>query len=136
MALILLLLAPILLLMTTVTSDETIPSMSHIISTVVKVFVTGYFLLASDWIIDHFPEVQGWVISQPLYAAAAIVGVAILVFVLVPWLGRVFVRCLGFGTKGVTRGSTAARYQSRRLGGSVPAGSMFSSFQSMGATQR
>ncbi|KAI6011145.1 hypothetical protein PISMIDRAFT_291286 [Pisolithus microcarpus 441] len=135
MALILLLLAPILLLMTTVTSDETIPSMSHIISTVVK-FVTGYFLLVSDWIIDHFPEVQGWVISQPLYAAAAIVGVAILVFVLVPWLGRVFVRCLGFGTKGVTRGSTAARYQSWRLGGSVPAGSMFSSFQSMGATQR
>ncbi|KAI5987513.1 hypothetical protein EDD15DRAFT_2293321 [Pisolithus albus] len=142
--------APMIPLMTTVTSDEFVPSISHIISTVVK-FVTGYFVLVSDWITDHFSEVQGWVISHPLYVAAAIFGVVILVFVLVPciassafqlawrglqWLGRAFVRCLGFGTKGVTKGSTAAHYQSRRLGGSIPAGSMFSSFQSVGATQR
>ncbi|KAI5987507.1 hypothetical protein EDD15DRAFT_1482494 [Pisolithus albus] len=115
---ILLLAASILLLMITVTLGETIPSMSHIISTVVKV-ARSYrcFLLASEWITNHFPEVQGW----------AIVCVVILVFVLVPRLGRAFVRRLGFGIKGVTKGgSIAALYQSRRLGGLIPAGSMFS----------
>ncbi|KAI6106500.1 hypothetical protein EDD17DRAFT_1562439 [Pisolithus thermaeus] len=156
--------APVLPPMVTVTPDETTPSLSHIISAVVK-FVTECFLLVSDWITDHLPEAQGWVTSHPFYVAAAIVGVVILIFVFVPWIlswvalavnavrsglksvfqlvwrslqwfGRAFVHCLGFRTKGVTKGSTAALYQSRRLGGSIPAGSTFSSFQSVGATPR
>ncbi|KAI6125290.1 hypothetical protein EV401DRAFT_1938928 [Pisolithus croceorrhizus] len=125
--------APFLPPMIAVTPDETTPPLSHIVSTVVK-FFTEYFILVSDWITDHLPEAQEWVTSHPFHVAAAIVGVVLLIFVFVPWIlswvalavnavwsglksifqlvwrslqwfGRAFVHCLGFRTKGVTKGS-------------------------------
>lgn len=44
------------------------------------------------------------------------------------------VSAVGFGTAGVTGGSTAAAIQSAVYGGSVTAGSIFAGLQSIGAT--
>ncbi|KIP05665.1 hypothetical protein PHLGIDRAFT_144236 [Phlebiopsis gigantea 11061_1 CR5-6] len=42
---------------------------------------------------------------------------------------------LGFRSKGVTKGSAAARYQSHVYGGYTPKGSRFSDMQTKGATE-
>ncbi|KAG2085820.1 uncharacterized protein F5147DRAFT_83253 [Suillus discolor] len=47
---------------------------------------------------------------------------------------RLIILCLGFGSRGVEKGSFASQYQSRHYGGNVPRGSGFSKLQSYGST--
>ncbi|KAG1845047.1 hypothetical protein C8R48DRAFT_678268 [Suillus tomentosus] len=47
---------------------------------------------------------------------------------------RLIISCLGFGSRGVEKGSFASQYQSRHYGGNVPRGSGFSKLQSYGST--
>ncbi|KAF6753547.1 hypothetical protein DFP72DRAFT_901986 [Ephemerocybe angulata] len=46
-----------------------------------------------------------------------------------------FLSCLGFDREGVREGSLASYHQARYHGGYLPAGGLFSSYQSYGATQ-
>lgn len=104
------------------------------------------------------PGILEFVTTHPLYAAA--VEAAMLIFwlfvllvimlvllsiwfgpapllsllSLLRWLAQRIVRCLGFGIKGVIKGSWAAFYQSTRLAGHIPVGSVFAWLQSFGAS--
>ncbi|KAI6095169.1 hypothetical protein EV401DRAFT_2048123 [Pisolithus croceorrhizus] len=125
---------------TAIASGETASSVSQIVSAVPK-FVTEN----SPPVSDSVPE---WVFFFVVVAiVVSIFGLALrialwmlktalrLVCCSLQWLVQAFVRFLGFGSKGVTKGSAAATYQSSRLGQTIPAGSTFSSLQSMGAKQ-
>ncbi|KAG1786284.1 uncharacterized protein HD556DRAFT_1313627 [Suillus plorans] len=46
---------------------------------------------------------------------------------------RLIISCLGFGSRGVEKGSFASQYQSRHYGGNVPRGSGFAKLQSYGS---
>ncbi|KAI5982989.1 hypothetical protein EDC04DRAFT_2839887 [Pisolithus marmoratus] len=121
--------------------------------------VTECFLLVSDWVADHLPEVQKWVtkvvtdcfvpvwdwvidqlskvrewITGHPYATAAIIAFASILIFAPGIMPRIVLDFLGFGIKGITRGSIAAHFQSLFLGGFIPPGSIFAFLQSAGAT--
>lgn len=131
--------------MTALTLGETTSPISQIVSAVLKL-ATGYFLLVLDWVQARVPSLLFYVVVAiasvstvaliPRIALWVLKTVLQLVWCSIQWLGQAFVCSLGFGSKGVKKGSVAATYQSSRLGQTIPTGSTFSSFQSVGAKRR
>ncbi|KAG2030918.1 hypothetical protein BDR03DRAFT_155794 [Suillus americanus] len=94
-------------------------------------------------------EVNNWSIRHPYKSAGALLLISAfenpaMLLTLLQLTGTTMSLCflpvrliiwhLGFGSRGVEKGSFASRYQSRHYGGNVPRGSGFAKLQSYGAT--
>ncbi|KAG9311800.1 hypothetical protein JVU11DRAFT_8047 [Chiua virens] len=86
-----------------------------------------------SWVWHH---ATGAVLAARNFAAAHPIAFAVLILAILlahPIMRMIIVVVLGFGPGGVKAGSLAAWIQSTLYGGFVPAGSIFSFFQSFGA---